>query len=222
MSRQPLELAPLRFGEAPLKVHVVPVPGKKDTRHWLRDYWPRYLLGFITLATLLFWAFFILPQDPLPTGPFSSGNLTGAAVGFTAPSYMFLADENAIDATVLNTSAGPFKGTVTLVFSQPVSLSIAPDPDGNTWFTVTDLPPGARFTRRIKFILHEAPPEGRLKFQLKAETPDGRTGATEWQTIELAPFSFLHRFLKYLAGANLFAVFIGLFWERFKPLLIND
>jgi hypothetical protein len=218
---QPLELAPLRFSEAPLSVRVIPDPPKPAARPWLRPLlW--VILFFVAAAIFIFWAAYVLPPANLPTGPLPTGNLTGTAIGYTAPKYIFLAAENTVAVTVLNTSTAPFTGTVTLAFSPEVSLSILPDPDGNTSFKVENLPPAARYSQRIRFMLNESPAAGKFEFQLKAETPDGHSGVTDWQPMELAPFSFLHRILKLLAGSSLLAALIGLFWERGKRLLFPD
>jgi hypothetical protein len=217
----PLELAPLRFSEAPLSVRIIPDPPKKDSRPWLRPLlW--VILFLVAAVTVVYWAFYIYPQSDLPTGPLPVGNLPGTDIGYTAPVYVSLGEENTVAVTVLNTSAAPLTETVTLAFSRDALLSMAPDPDGTTSFKVENLSPEARYSRRFKFTLHAAPPGGTFQFQLKAETPDGRNGTTKWQPIKLAPFSFLLRILKLLAGTSLLAALIGLFWERGKRLLFPE
>jgi len=217
-----VNVAQLGSGKSPFYVQLLQPPKPIDNRSWFMRYWPRILIGVIIFVIFFFWNLYIVPQkNQLPqTFNIEPGNQI--ALGFTAPEYVFISNKNCIDVTVVNMSGAVFNGTITLAFSQPAALSITSESKGNTSFKVTDLKANAQFTKKIGFILNDAPKDKILNFQFIAESSANKMIKTGWYAINLGPLYFLHSRFIALSASILFTMILGLFWDRFKRLILPD
>ncbi|MCU0288367.1 MAG: hypothetical protein MUF15_18480 [Acidobacteria bacterium] len=216
-----VNLSHLGSGKTPFCVQLLQPPKPMDNRSWFMRHWSRILFGVAIFVMLFFWNWYIVPQKNHPPQTFNmEGN--SIALGFSAPEYVFISNKSCIDVTVVNTSDVVFNGTITLAFSQPASLSITAENKGNTSFKITDLKSNAQFTKKIGFILNEAPKDKTLNFQFIAENSASKMIKTEWYAINLGPFYFLHSRFIALSASILFTIILGLFWERFKRLIFSE
>lgn len=219
---RPVKAAHLGSGKSPFYVQLLQPPKPIDNRSWFLRYWPRVLFGLAIIVMLFFWNWYVVPQkNQLPqTFNIEPGN--SIALGFSAPEYVFISNKSCIDVTVVNMSGAVFNGTITLAFSQPASLSITSESKGNTSFKVTDLKANAQFTKKIGFILNDAPKDKILNFQFIAESAANKMIKTGWYAINLGPLCFLHSRFIALSASIFFTMILGLFWERFKLLIFSE
>ena len=215
---QPIDVAPLRFADTPVSVRLIP---EKKTPNVSVTNTRRLVIAAVIASVIVFgmaFAVFILPQSSIPFTPVPP---LVASVKYVAPQYVAVYDEGAIDVTLQNNLNSPITVTVTLVFDPdaPVSAVL----DESTSVTIEKLSSGSQTTRRIKFLLNDRPTNNEFAFQVKVESPQGVSGITPPQKVNVTPLiPMLNRLLTFLTGSSALAALSGLFWDQIKKLFSSS